>query len=561
VTNATIHEQLAHRYQHAGLWRETTLAADLGEIAVRHASRTALICGERRVSYGELDNGAARIARALRSRLGLAPGAAVLFQVGNVVEAAFLYYGSLKAGAIPVCALPGMSVDEVVDVARRTAVSAVLYQADYLTGARERIERIAVCLGGFASTVVLRGQPRSGEISYGELLEAGPATTDGAVATLDPLATVVYQMSGGTTASPKIVARRGMEYSYNSRAFADFLRWDEKTVVMHALPVMHNAGIVVAMQAAHLAGATFVLTDNTSGPGLLAEIERHQVTDVPCMPPALVVRMLEAAKGARNASVIRNQLGSIRHMLIAAQVPPPGMPDAVESALGIRCMQSFGMCEGMVFVTPPDADPFIRKNTVGRPISEYDEVKIMRPGTSEECDAGETGELLCRGPYTVSQYFRDPQRDQTSFTADGFYRTGDLARRRVSRTSAVCSIEGRLNDLINRGGEKLSPEEIEGVVGAHPAVAACAVVGVRDAVLGERVCAVVVVKDANLCPDRQEIADFARLLGLAAYKIPDFIVQVEALPLTRVGKVARAELRKIVGQPDSATGAGESTAR
>ena len=204
---------------------------------------------------------------------------------------------------------------------------------------------------------------------------------------------------------------------------------------------------------------------------------------------------------------------------------------------------------------------FIRKNTVGRPISGYDEVKIVRPGTNQECDVGETGELLCRGPYTVSQYFRDPERDKTSFTADGYYRTGDLARRQVSKTSAVCSIDGRLNDLINRGGEKLSPEEIEGVVGAHPAVAACAVIGVRDAVLGERVCAVVVVKDANQCPDRDGIADFARAHGLAKYKIPDFVVQVEALPLTRIGKVARAELRRTVGQSHGTSGAGGSVAR
>jgi 2,3-dihydroxybenzoate-AMP ligase len=561
VNDATIREQLAHRYQQAGLWRNTTLAADLSTAAARQPSRTALICGERRISYGELDSGAARIARSLRSRLGLAPGAAALFQVGNIEEAAFLYYGSLKAGVIPVCALPAMSVHEVVDIAQRTAASAVLYQADFQAGARERIERIAAAVDSFAATVVVRGEASKGEIRYDELLEAEPEAIDSGAAALDPQAVVIYQMSGGTTASPKIVARRGMEYSYNSRAFADFLRWDEKTVVLHALPVMHNAGIVVAMQAAHLAGATFVLTGNTTGPGLLEEIERHQVTDVPCLPPTLVVRMLEAATRARRASIAQAQLGSIRHMLIAAQVPPPGMPDAVESTLGVRCLQSFGMCEGMVFVTPPDADPFIRKNTVGRPLSEYDEVKIVHPGTSEECDAGETGELLCRGPYTVSQYFRDPERDEVSFTADGYYRTGDLARRRVSNTSAVCSIEGRLNDLINRGGEKLSPEEIEGVVGAHPAVAACAVIGVRDAVLGERVCAVVVVNDAKRCPDRDEIADFARACGLAKYKIPDFVVEVEALPLTRVGKVARAELRKIVGQPNGTSGTSGSAAR
>ena len=554
MSDASIREQLAHRYRRAGLWRQTTLAADLSAVAARHAGRTALICGERRVSYGELDSGAARIARSLRSRLGLAPGDAVLFQVGNVSEAAFLYYGSLKAGVIPVCALPAMSVGEVVDIARRTAASAVLYQADFRAGARERIERIAAGVGGFASTVVVRGEANNAEIGYDELLDAAPETIDASATALDPQAAVIYQMSGGTTASPKIVARRGMEYSYNSRAFADFLRWDEKTVVLHALPVMHNAGIVVAMQAAHLAGATFVLTDNTSRSGLFAEIERHQVTDVPCMPPALVVRMLEVAARARGTSIAAAQLGSIRHMLIAAQVPPPGMPDAVESTLGVRCLQSFGMCEGMVFVTPPDADPFIRKNTVGRPISEYDEVKIVRPGTDQECDVGEIGELLCRGPYTVSQYFRDPERDKTSFTADGYYRTGDLARRQVSKTSAICSIDGRLNDLINRGGEKLSPEEIEGVVAAHPAVAACAVIGVRDAVLGERVCAVVVVKDASRCPDRDEIADFARARGLAKYKIPDFVVQVEALPLTRVGKVARAELRRTVGQSHLTSG-------
>ena len=173
-----IREQLAHRYQQAGLWRKTTLAAELSAVAARHALRTALICGERRISYGELDSGAAQIARSLRSRVGLAPGDAALFQVGNIEEAAFLYYGSLKAGVIPVCALPSMSVDEVADIVRRTAASAVLYQADFHVGARERIERIAAAVGGFASTVVVRGEANKGEILYDELLDAAPETIE-----------------------------------------------------------------------------------------------------------------------------------------------------------------------------------------------------------------------------------------------------------------------------------------------------------------------------------------------------------------------------------------------
>ena len=164
--------------------------------------------------------------------------------------------------------------------------------------------------------------------------------------------------------------------------------------------------------------------------------------------------------------------------------------------------------------------------------------------TETDVAIGEAGELWCRGPYTIRGYFRAPERNREAFTADGFYRTGDVVRLDPSGNLVV---EGRIKDLINRGGEKISAEEIEAHLIAHPAVSAAAVVAMPDALLGEKACAYLSLRDGETFA-LAEMREFLAARGVAQFKWPERIEIVAEFPLTNVGKIRKSELRRDIAK-------------
>jgi len=164
-----------------------------------------------------------------------------------------------------------------------------------------------------------------------------------------------------------------------------------------------------------------------------------------------------------------------------------------------------------------------------------------------EVAEGETGELAARGPYTIRGYLAAPDRDRDAFTAEGFYRSGDLVRARRYEGTLSYSIEGRVKDLIDRGGEKINAEEVELLVAGHPAVAEIALVAMPDPRLGERGCAYVVPRDPQDPPTLADICAYLEAEGLAKYKWPERLELIDALPRTQVGKVSKVTLRADIG--------------
>jgi non-ribosomal peptide synthetase component E (peptide arylation enzyme) len=177
--------------------------------------------------------------------------------------------------------------------------------------------------------------------------------------------------------------------------------------------------------------------------------------------------------------------------------------------------------------------------TQGRPASPGDEIRIVDDAGAEVAP-GEIGELQCRGPYTIRGYYRAEEHNRTAFTGDGYYRTGDLVRRHPSGNLVV---EGRKKDLINRGGEKISAEEIENLLLGHPAVLNAAVVAMPDAVLGERACAYVIPRPGAV-PTLESLNRY--LLDerrIAKFKLPERLEVRDHFPTTAVGKIAKTALR------------------
>jgi non-ribosomal peptide synthetase component E (peptide arylation enzyme) len=195
------------------------------------------------------------------------------------------------------------------------------------------------------------------------------------------------------------------------------------------------------------------------------------------------------------------------------------------------------MAEGLIMFVRSN-DPFqVRRETCGRPASPDDEVFLVDQDGKVVPD-GEPGELIVRGPYTLRGYFRSPEHNARAFTPDGFYKSGDLLRRMPSGNYVV---EGRVKDLINRGGEKISAEEVENLILAHAAVLDVACVPYPDPVLGERMCACVVLRPGSTLTF-DELVSFLLGFEIAKFKLPERLEFFGSLPLSGFGKVSKKDL-------------------
>lgn len=186
--------------------------------------------------------------------------------------------------------------------------------------------------------------------------------------------------------------------------------------------------------------------------------------------------------------------------------------------------------------------------TVGRPMSRFDEVLLVAPGTTNAVADEEIGEMMCRGPYTLAGYYNAPERNREAFTPDGFYKPGDLLVRRLIDGQHYYAFAGRTKDVVDRGSEKINCEEVESAVSTHAAIAGCAVVGMPDPVLGERVCAYIVLRGTQNAPGIPDIQAHLQALGLAKFKWPERIEVIDTLPLTKVGKLDKAALRTAIAE-------------
>jgi non-ribosomal peptide synthetase component E (peptide arylation enzyme) len=280
-----------------------------------------------------------------------------------------------------------------------------------------------------------------------------------------------------------------------------------------------------------------VLSNSTRSEDIFALIERHRVTHM-AVVPALLIRLIN------DPLIAKFDLSSLRVIQSGGQRLQPEVRRRTKELIPrVIVQENFGMAEGLLMFVRFDDSEEVRMETVGRPLSPDDEVRLVDDDDNEVAP-GEIGELLARGPYTLRGYFGVPEYNARAFTSDGFYRSGDLMRRHPSGNYIV---EGRKKDLINRGGEKISAEEIENLILTHPAVQNVACVPMPDPVLGERMCAYVIPRCGELLTLQQLIA-FLLNQEIAKHKLPERLEIVEELPLSPFGKVSKRDLTERITQ-------------
>ena len=440
-----------------GAWAGETVGGCLRLVAEEHGPAIAVCHSRHPPTFTELDLASERLGAALRQR-GLRPGERVLFQVGNTVEGALAFYGAVKAGLVPICSIPQHGERDIVMLAERTNPSAYVFQADFRSQDLGAIAQRTIERTSGQGLLVALGESRGTGVTLAALVEE--VATDEAPAILagpapHPTDIAVLQLSGGTTGTPKLIPRLHEEYVYNALEWARAWGWSPRSVVLHPIPLLHNAGLAGAMLAAHFCGATFATLARPVADDILDLIEREGVTVIPVTPPALLRAICSMHSAAASATCPRCNRSSSPASASTNSWPTASSPSSAVLPAELRDV------EGMFLFTPPGAAPWVRKRSVGRPISPLDEVRLVEPGTERDVREGDVGELCCRGPYTVRGDHADPERDRLAFTSDGFYRTGDLARAHRFDDGWVYSVEGRIKDTINRGAEKISAEDVE----------------------------------------------------------------------------------------------------
>jgi 2,3-dihydroxybenzoate---[aryl-carrier protein] ligase len=395
----------------------------------------------------------------------------------------------------------------------------------------------AEMVGEFSSltSVIVVGEPGPGQTAFAAVGEHQPAAEDVlARRRPDPLDVSTMLLSGGTTSLSKLIPRTHNDYVYNARICSEVAGFSAETVFLALLPLGHNYNLACpGMLGVFHAGGTLVISKSTDPADVFTAIARERVTNV-----AAVVPLITTWVNGNLASQF--DVSSLRVVQNGGARLAPELRERLRGEFGCTPQEIYGTAEGLINMTRlTDADDLLLESS-GAPVSDWDEIAVLDDRDSVVPD-GQSGELVTRGPYTIRGYYNAPDINAQAFTADGFYRMGDIVRKR----GRYVYTEGRRKDLINRGGEKISCDELENLIFKLPQVKEVSLVAMHDPVFGEKACACVVLQlGARL--SFEELVAHLRAQQIASFKLPERLEVMEAFPISPAGKILKRELREIV---------------
>jgi len=505
--------------------RDLTVGDLLREAAADAPDRTGLVAGapgdDRRWTFGELLTEAERVAAALLARFE--PGERVAVWAPNVPEWILLEYGAALAGVVLVTVNPAYQRKELEYVLSQSGASGIFLLPEYRGNAmRSTLEDVRSALPNLRDAIFFT--------EWDEFCASGRDVPLPTVAPGDP---AQIQYTSGTTGFPKgaLLHHRGL--TNNATIFAHLAEIGSSDVYVNPMPMFHTAGCVMGALGTLAARATHVPI-LAFEPGFLLElIEREQGTFLLGVPTMLIATM-------EHPDLTKRDLSTLRGAVSGGSLVPAELVRQIESTLGVRFCIVYGTteCSPLITQTRLGDTPEDKATTIGTAIPQC-EVKIVDPVTGSTVAPGIVGELCTRSSMVMTGYYEMADATAAAIDADGWYHTGDLAS---MDTRGYCRIEGRLKDMIIRGGENIYPREIEEVLFAHPDVADVAIVGIPDEKWGEQVAAFVrLVGGAQ--PNEAALFGYVRE-NLAPYKTPRHWRFVDDFPLTASGKIQKYVLRE-----------------
>jgi acyl-CoA synthetase len=514
-------DEEAASYHADGIWTDHGYDALVARNAARHPDKVALVGDQETLTWAALDERSRALATGLRDR-GVVPGAVVAARMGNSVDHAVVAFAVAAAGAVLFELPPDSTPVQVEQALARTAAVALFTDAPPTDA-----EVAALSAPALAART------------------AAELSADAAAPLVDlpgqePDAIALLIGTSGTTGTPKIVLRTAncalaMIRDVNSRTGVG-----AGDVVLMAAPLSGGIGYFNGLCTLAETGCTLLVPASLAVDGLLALVARHRATVIQTVP-TILLRLSAAAAHARPGTV---DAASLRIVQSGGSYLHPQTAEMIEERFGCHVISAYGAVDlGTPAMVAAEGDTAAhRQETVGKAYNSPSVFAILDDAGRALPD-GEVGEVVMRGPNTALGYYEDAEATATLFDAAGWGHFGDLGR---VDADGYLRIVGRLKEIINRGGKKISVNEVEDQVRAMAGLADVVAVGYPDPELGER-CAVVVVADApgtTIALDdlRAHLTD----RGVPKHMWPELVVQLDELPLSPQGKVRRRELKELV---------------
>ena len=517
---------LREQFIQSGAWRDQTFYHHIELRAKQHPDRVVFIDEHRSITYAQLKDQIDRCAHFLRS-IGIGAGDVVTLQFPNRIEFPIVFFSLELIGAIANKISPDFRRREVEYILRFSKSKAYICAGEF-----KNFDYAAMIQGLVTELPDLKSVVVSGPSSVAEFhsLEQGllshPPLPSTHRVKMNPDAVMRMAFTSGTTGDPK-----GVMHSFNTTLYAveviiQEMFVTEKDVHLIWLPVGLNWGYLTLMQTI-MTGSKAVLMERFQAERALQLIEQHRVSFIPTAPASLLSIL-------NVPNFQKYDCDSLRVVVTGGASAAIETIRAYQQHMKGHLLELYGMLEtGFHTFTRFEDDPEQVNGTIGRIVDQMKLRIIDEDG--RDVPYGAEGEIAAYGPSVHLGYFNNPTANQELFTADDWFRTGDLGRF-VDDVGNVM-IVGRRKEMINRGGKKFFPREIEEILYTHPAIFHVAIVGIQDPRLGERNCLCVVLKPGAqfTLPDAIDL-----LKGqVADYKLPETIEYFEELPFTPTGKIRR----------------------
>ncbi len=494
---------------------------DIAENCRAHAHKTAIqFIGGEAVSYAQLAETTGRTAHYLRA-LGTEPGDRVAVQLPKCLPFIYLHLAAMQIGAVFLPLNPGYPPAELRYFLADAGVRLLFADNTKQAALAEMIPSLPALQEAIFIDADAPWNDRVGSYT------ATPVSPPG-----DSEQTAMMLYTSGTTSRPKGALITHGNLTSNINALHAAWGWRADDVLLHALPIFHVHGLVVALHGALHAGATAELLPAFDAAEVLDLLQSRRYSVFMGVPT--MHRRLYALAADR-----RIDLSHMRLLTSGSDRLPDDLFFGYQRTFGVTLLERYGMTEtGMNLSNPLHGER--RVGSVGGPLPGV-QARIVDPETDLPLPDDAVGEVQIRGAHVFAGYWKQPEKTAQAFTADGWLRTGDLGSR---SHDGYFTLKGRAKDLIITGGLNVYPPEVELALMTHADVATCAVIGCQDDEWGELVVAVIVPK-AGAQPDADEICAFCRD-RLAAYKAPRRVVFAAELPRNALGKVQKAILRGTV---------------
>ncbi len=522
------------KYRAKGWWKDQTFSQILEMRARETPDREAICDARRRITYAKLWAEVQRFAEFLR-RQGVQRGDVVTLQLPNRIEFPVVFFSLELIGAVAnkiSADFRAVEVEYILKFSKSKAyVCASQFKGfDYLAMIRELRPR----LPELSLTICVDDVDAPDVVSFAKVVHDTPEIDAANRVHMSPLDVMRMCFTSGTTGNPK-----GVLHCFNTtlctcETFNRELAVTDRDVMLDYLPVGLNWGYMTLVQAA-MAGARVVLMERFSAEGALELIEKERVTYIPTAP-ASIVAMLNSPELAKR------DLSSLRIVITGGASAAVETIKAFQTAVPhAKLIELYGMLEtGYHSFTRLTDDPLKVNGTVGHCVDSMG-LRIL-DDDGNDVPFGEVGEIAAVGPSVHMGYLDNPAANRDSFTQDGWFRTGDLGQ--YADKEGNVRIAGRKKEIVNRGGKKYFPREIEELLYQHPKIMQAAIVGAPDPRLGEKNCLCAIIKPGvSLTLD--EVVAFLRG-RVADYKLPEALVVMNDFPMTPTGKIRRPELVKRV---------------